>query len=165
MAKLAQLKKRFSSNESGAVQILLLDDHQVRGVGLVQCRLAPMQDSAADTLAGVQYLLMRPEFGTLASASKSASERQGWLLCLGGARGKGPRPRARERRSPSNRAGAAGDRWTLIHGVSRARLCGRGRMPTKLVRFNSDIIIRVIFVPHVCAHTKAPRYRSGEGDL
>ena len=82
---LAQLKKRFSSNESGAVQILLLDDHQVRGVGLVQCRLAPMQDSAADTLAGVQYLLMRPEFGTLASASKSASERQGWLLCLGGA--------------------------------------------------------------------------------
>eukprot|EP00932_Pfiesteria_piscicida_P017448 SRR837773.4327.p1 GENE.SRR837773.4327~~SRR837773.4327.p1 ORF type:complete len:418 (-),score=112.32 SRR837773.4327:49-1173(-) len=63
-----------------------MDDHQRRGMGTVDLRLAPTQSPAApepQALTGLQYLLLRKEFSGVKKAAPS--ERSSWVVCFGGA--------------------------------------------------------------------------------
>lgn len=63
------------------VRILLFEDHQQRsGADL---RLAPLQEPAAQTLSGLEYLLLRPPFRG-ARRGAPAVDRCGWVIAFGG---------------------------------------------------------------------------------
>lgn len=69
---------------SPRLQSCVLDDHQVRRADL---RLAPMQAEAPQSLCGVEYLLLKPEFETAGKAALPRDDpgRSGVVISFGGA--------------------------------------------------------------------------------
>jgi len=71
----------------GAVRVLVMDDHQVRGEGVAALRLAPMQQpspgGAPKALTGLPYLLIRKEFSSVKQLPQA--ERSALVICFGGA--------------------------------------------------------------------------------